>query len=142
MQTKILVDTGPLVALLDHTDAAHSICQLQFDSIPMPNFTTWAVLTEVAWLVRKTRNAFPKMLQLLEAGAIVCLEPDAAFPVWCRDFLERYDSLKPQLADATLVYLADQLETNTIFTLDRRDFTVFRNRQGQPFQLLPENLGS
>ncbi len=54
------------------------------------------------------------------------------------DFVRKYGDLRPQLADASLVYLADALDTDVIFTLDRRDFTVFRNRHGKPFRLFPE----
>lgn len=142
MQSKVLVDAGPLVALVDINDEYHAISKSQFDAYPIPGFTTWAVLTEVAWLVRRSPGGFTQILRLLEAGAIVCVEPDAGFPVWCRDFLHQYRDLQPQVADATLVYLADKLDTRTIFTLDRRDFTVFRNRRGQAFQLLPESLNS
>ncbi len=75
---------------------------------------------------------------MIEAGVFVCFDlgPDAAG--WMRRFLDRYADLRPQLADASLVYVAEQLGTDAIFTLDRRDFTVFRTEAGRPFRLLPE----
>jgi hypothetical protein len=54
-------------------------------------------------------------------------------------FLARYDSLRPQLADVSLCYLSHRYNWSTIFTLDRRDFTVFRRENGEAFQLLPES---
>jgi uncharacterized protein len=52
--------------------------------------------------------------------------------------LKQYQSLGPQLADAALVHLANREQTNRVFTLDRRDFSVFRDAQNRPFELLPE----
>jgi uncharacterized protein len=51
--------------------------------------------------------------------------------------MEQYESLRPQFADAMLVYLAHRENIETIFTLDRRDFSVYRTRRKRPFQLIP-----
>jgi hypothetical protein len=59
---------------------------------------------------------------------------------WYRAFLERYASVAPDLADATLVYLAERLHINTVFTLDRRDFSIYRIGKNRAFRLLPERL--
>ena len=50
----------------------------------------------------------------------------------------KYHDLKPQLADLSLLFLAQRERINTIFTFDRRDFTVYRNQQGHPFDLIPD----
>ena len=42
----------------------------------------------------------------------------------------------------TLLYLAEREQTDLIFTLDRRDFVVYRNSKGLGFRLLPETVGS
>jgi len=55
-----------------------------------------------------------------------------------REIMERYSNLRPQLADATLVYLAEREGIDTIFTLDRRDFSVYRTSKNRPFHLIPE----
>jgi hypothetical protein len=65
---------------------------------------------------------------------------DAGAIPWIRVFLEQYRDLAAQLADASLCYLAEREGINTIFTLDRRDFSVYRTRQNQPFSLLPESV--
>jgi predicted nucleic acid-binding protein len=54
------------------------------------------------------------------------------------DIMTRYAGLHPQLADATVVYLAEREKIDTIFTLDRRDFLVYRSARKRPFRLLPE----
>ena len=134
---RIVVDTGPLVALLDPTDSAHTACVTLTRSLPQPFYTTWPVITEAAWLLRKTRSGPQSLLALLESGLIQCVWPGVDAPTWLRTFLDRYADLRPQLADASLVYLAEQLQTETVFTLDRRDFLVYRSASGRSFRLLP-----
>ena len=46
--------------------------------------------------------------------------------------------IRPQLADAALVYLAEREGIDTIFTLDQRDFSVYRSGRRRPFRILPE----
>jgi uncharacterized protein len=54
------------------------------------------------------------------------------------DVMKKYQDIRPQFADAALVYLADRDEIDTIFTLDRRDFCVYRSARRRPFRILPE----
>ena len=49
-----------------------------------------------------------------------------------------YESIRPQLADASLVYLAGREQIETIFTLDRRDFSLYRTGGKRSFPILPE----
>jgi len=51
--------------------------------------------------------------------------------------MEQYENLDPQLADACLVYLAHRENIDTVFTLDRRDFSVYRTSRKRPFQIVP-----
>jgi len=55
-------------------------------------------------------------------------------------YAAKYESLRPQLADISLVYLAGRECVEQIFTLDRRDFSVYRSLAGMPFELLPTSL--
>lgn len=59
-------------------------------------------------------------------------------PSWFSQFFDKYANLKPDFADAALIYLADREAISTIFTLDRRDFGIYRDRNGRPIRLLPE----
>jgi predicted nucleic acid-binding protein len=134
----ILIDAGPLVALVDRSDARHGDCRAAYAGLRTPLYTTWPVITEAAWLLRHTAGGLQQVLSFVESDLLVCVDlgPDAA--AWMRSFLDRYADLRPQLADASLVYAAERLGTETIFTLDRRDFVVFRSAAGRPFRLLPE----
>jgi hypothetical protein len=51
--------------------------------------------------------------------------------------IEQYASLRPQFADAVLVYLAHRESIEIIFTLDHRDFSGYRNARNKPFELIP-----
>ena len=51
--------------------------------------------------------------------------------------MRRYQSLGAQLADAALVYLAEREDTDQVFTLDRRDFSVYRFGRNRRLRLLP-----
>jgi hypothetical protein len=135
----VLVDAGPMVALLAARDANHSKCVAQAQLLPRPLITSWPVLTEAAWLLRQTHDGVHDLLKLVERSVIVPLELGTDSAAWMNVFLARYDSLRPQLADVSLCYLSHRYNWSTIFTLDRRDFTVFRRENGEAFQLLPES---
>ena len=135
---KVIVDTGPLVALLVPEDFNHQKCADCVREIHCPMLTSWAVLTEAAWLLRSKDDGLRALLRLLIGGTVVCgkLDDDAAS--WIAGVAAKYADLSPQLADLTLLYLAEREQTRSILTLDRRDFTVFRSTDGQPFHLLPD----
>jgi len=50
--------------------------------------------------------------------------------------MKRYWNIKPQLADAALVHLAARDGLDTIFTLDRRDFSIYRLPRGRTFRII------
>jgi predicted nucleic acid-binding protein len=54
------------------------------------------------------------------------------------EVMKRYASLRAQFADAMLVYLAHRENIETIFSLDRRDFSVYRSARKSPFRLVPD----
>ena len=53
------------------------------------------------------------------------------------DVMKEYRDIRPQLADAALVYLAGREGIDTIFTLDRRDFGVYRSTHKRAFRIVP-----
>ena len=135
---RVLLDTGPLVALLRRNDIHHQSCVDALRTIRPPMLTCWPVLTEAAWLLRD----LPRALQRLYAGPrdgvfqVLPIPDEALRPIGA--MAKRYRNLGPQLADLALVYLAEQHEIDTIFTLDRRDFFVLRTRAAKGFRLLPD----
>ena len=134
---RILVDTGPLVAILRPDDVNHTRCADQAQALAYPFFTSWPVLTEAAWLLQRTPNGVSKLLEQVERGLVRPLDLDAGAVPWIRTFVEKYRDLGAQLADASLCYLGEREHIDVVFTLDRRDFSVYRTRQNQPYRLLP-----
>jgi predicted nucleic acid-binding protein len=135
---RALVDAGPLVALLNAKDAAHSSCTAAVGDLAKPLLSSWAVLAEAAWLLRKSHNGLQGLMRLVAEGIIVCPPLDSHAADWIADCERRYADLQPQLADLTLLYLARQEKIDLVFMLDRRDFLVFRNDESKPFRLMPE----
>jgi predicted nucleic acid-binding protein len=136
----ILVDTGPLVAILRDDDQHHERCKAQAREFHGPVFSCWPVVTEAAWLLRSMPEGLERLLNMLVVGDLACLDLDQDAPAWITEYHRPYEDLKPQLADLCLVYLAQRDGIRNIFTLDRRDFLVYRDAEGLPFLLLPESL--
>jgi hypothetical protein len=135
---RVLIDIGPLVAILSRNDAWHDACVAQFDRAKRPFLTCWPVLTEVAWLLGHRLPAVQSLLRLCDEGVLEIEPLDSRAPAWIAAFISRYRNLEPDLADAALAYLAERENITTLFTLDRRDFSAYRRKDGRTFTLLPE----
>lgn len=135
MIARVLVDTGPLVAMASKRDAHYAACTNQLREIAPPLLTCWPVLTEAAWLLRRYPAAIIRLLASFESGFLSLLPLEERSLPWISGFLRRYT--QAQLADACLVYLAEREGIGTIFTLDRRDFSVYRLSRQRALTLVP-----
>jgi uncharacterized protein len=135
---RVLVDTGALVAILDDQDEHHRACVQALAALDGPLYTCWPVVTEATWLLRHSPRVVRRLLDSTDTPfvALLSLEGSDARPI--AELLEKYESVRPQLADAALVYLAGRERIDTIFTLDRRDFSVYRTIRGRSFRILPQ----
>ena len=135
-QSGVLIDTGPIVAILNKNDQNHQICSECLKGIYAPLRTSWPVITEAAWLLRKNQNNVQKLFDMMADGFLQCLrlQPDAA--AWFSKFANKFDDREFQLADASLVYFAEKLEIESVLTLDRRDFSIYRTSDGRALHLL------
>ena len=96
----ILIDAGPLVALVSERDSAHAICVETHAGIRGPLWTCWPVLTEAAYVLRKTPVAVARLLEGFEKGVFVLQAlGDDAVP-WIARFMRTYE--RAQLADAAV----------------------------------------
>ncbi|MBI3619067.1 PIN domain-containing protein [Candidatus Peregrinibacteria bacterium] len=135
--SRVLVDTGPLVAILSQRDAHHTACVEQLRKLSPPLLTCWPVITEAAWLLRTDLAAVQRLLDGFEVGLFQLLPLDASAMSWLSTFFTQYADQGVQLADACLVYLAEREKIDIVFTLDRRDFTVYRLANKKALKLLP-----
>jgi uncharacterized protein len=131
------MDTGPLVAILSPDERDHKICASVLRNLPSPLVTCWPVITEAMWLLRKSPRTICRLLSAIGSGILEIPVVTAAEASQIEAIMEQYESLRPQFADAMLVYLAHRENIETIFTLDRRDFSVYRTGRKRPFQLVP-----
>ena len=138
MTRGVLVDTGPLVAILSRRDQYHEPCVRVLATLHPPLFTCWPVLTEAIWLLRAHPTAIQELLRSFRTGLLRLLVLDEDSVGWVADFLARYRRVGAQAADAALMYLAERESIDTIFTLDRRDFSVYRLRGDRTVRMLPE----
>ncbi len=134
---RVLADTGPLVAILNRRDQHHRACVDALREMPGPLFTCWPVITEAAWLLRRDGNAVEQLLASLNTGFLELLPLTAEDARPIAAILKKYRDIDVQLADAALVHLAARDGVDTIFTLDRRDFAVYRLPRGKRFRILP-----
>jgi predicted nucleic acid-binding protein len=135
---RVLVDTGPLVAILSSTDQHHEICVERLRHLPGPLLSCWPVITEAAWLLRAYPKAIQKLLRSMDSGFLELLPLAGTEAAALAEVIKTYQDIQPQLADAALVYLAHREGIDTIFTLDRRDFSVFRSAGKKAFRIVPQ----
>lgn len=132
-----LIDTGPLVAYLDAADPEHAAVAARLDGFSGRLATTSAVVTEAMHLVASDTRGPRLLADLLAAtGAEVydlSQPPDLHHAV---ALMERHANLPMDLADATLLLLAEALGADDLLTLDRRGFAAFRTRPGQALRLV------
>jgi len=145
----IIVDTGFWVALFNDRDQYHQNAQKTLAQYPYePLITTWSVLTESCYLLLQrspnVAQGVQKQIKLIN----IFQQYSQQFQVFNlqEDYLERIETLMAQyqnlpmdLADASLVILAEYLGHGRIFSVDQRDFNTYRWKNTQPFQNLFQN---
>jgi len=133
----ILVDAGPIVAIFAEADEQHGTCVEQLRAIRGPILTCWPVIAEAAWLLQRYPGAQQNLLISLGGRPFDLLGLDATDLPGIVAILAKYEDLRIQLADACLVHLANREKIDTVFTLDRRDFSVMRLAGGRKLRLIP-----
>jgi predicted nucleic acid-binding protein len=136
--TRILVDTGPLVAILSSEDEHHAACVDALRDMQGPLLSCWPVITEAAWLLRGSPRAVQQLMRGIDGSFLELLPLAGAEAGAIAGLLKRYEDIHPQLADVALVYLANRERIETMFTLDRRDFSIYRSGRRRTFRIIPE----
>jgi hypothetical protein len=140
----ILVDAGPLIALCNRSDPYHAVCITTLASLPHPLLTTWTAFGEAMHMVgemskRIGLSAWPAQASLwglIDTGAVLVAEPTVHTMARMRSLMEKYRDMPMDLADASLVALAEERGLDRVFTLDS-DFEVYRLPGKKRFRLEP-----
>ena len=133
----ILVDAGPLVALADRTDAHHVECVEALQGLREPLGTVWPALTEAIYLVQRWPRAQDEILNLVGTGALRLLSLGREDMPRVRALMDKYRDLPMDLADAALVRVAERERIRIVFTIDRRDFSLYRPLGLGRFRIVP-----
>lgn len=132
----VLVDAGPLVALIHADDQQHERCKAVLRSLREPMATVWPAFTEAMYLLNFSWRAQEALWEMLDRGVLL-LPLDTTDVPRMRQLMDKYKDLPMDLADAALVRVAEREKVRRIFTLDRRDFQVYRPSKLGRFSVLP-----
>lgn len=122
----ILVDAGPLVALVDADDQYHKKCVAALKVMREPLVTVWPPVTEAMYLLGDLPKAQEALWEMLARGVLQLLSLDFADVPRMRELMSKYADRPMDLADAALVRVAEREGIRKIFTVDREDFSVYR----------------
>jgi len=133
-----IVDTGPLYAAVDADDQDHLSC---LETLQMPGLSLFIpamVVAEATYLVGRRLGPLieAQFLDGLSDLDVLAPTPDD----WGRisELVKRYRDFPLGGTDASVVALAERLNTDVIITLDRRHFTAIRPRHTSNLRLLPD----
>ena len=137
MRSSVLLDTGPIIAILDRDEKWHHACLAIAKSLPAPLLTSEAVLTEVFHFVGDRADQIDTAWQFLRSG-VIAVAPigEEAWPE-LHALMLKYADRPMDYADATLVYLAEKESINTVFTIDFSDFQTYRIGGNRKFRIVP-----
>lgn len=137
MPAELLLDTGAFVALVDRSETKHAECLTVLESWEGPILTTEAVLTETLHLVGPTWPPQRICLEFFLRGGFVLVPSSRASLRRVAELMGKYQHVPMDLADATLVALAEESQIDQVFTLDRRGFSTYRLHGRKPFRVVP-----
>lgn len=135
MSRRILLDAGPLVALLRPRDEYHEWASTQWKNLRTPLFTCESAITEACFLLRGVVPGSQSVLELLSRSIIrvdFALERELSA---VSRLMDRYADVPMALADACLVRMSELDSESTVFTLDS-DFRRYRRNKRQVIPLI------
>ena len=135
-----LTDTGPLFALVDvqGQPEQYARCQALMPSLAVPLVTTWPCFTEALYLCHK-RGRWPlqRLLWMLWDGGTVRIHVTTdTETARALELMEKYHDMPMDLADASLVALAETRGDGRVFSIDS-DFYVYRLVDGSVLEVVP-----
>ena len=135
----IVADTSALLALFNRREPAHAAVRAVVEAEVEPLIVSPYVVAELDYLVATRLGVESELAVLAElaGGAYHLASMPAEQLDRARSVVERYRDLGIGVADASMVVLADQYQTRSVLTLDRRHFDLLRPLDGGHFRILP-----
>lgn len=137
----VIADTGFWLALANRNDRHHPAAKEALDALNEGLITTWPVLTETCHLFarRLSVDAELALIRSITRGAAQVFSLDAADLPRVEELIKKYSDLPMDLADASLVILAERIGHGRILSTDQRDFRTYRWKNRAPFENLIES---
>jgi uncharacterized protein len=134
----IITDTGYFVALANKNDKFYNKAKQQLLTLKERLITTYPVIVETSYLLleRCGNDAQFRFISQLTQGSIEIFHLENHHLKRVLELMIQYSNLPMDLADASLVVLAEEIQENRILTTDIRDFTVYRWYNNKTFNNL------
>jgi uncharacterized protein len=135
----IVVDTGPVVAMLNVRDDHHQRCHGFLSTYPGPLLLPPTVFTEVCLLIERRRGPEAELAFLADvrAGLFTLVEISPADLDRIAELVRIYADLPLGTVDASVIAVTERLNLSEVATLDHRHFSVVRPRHVSALTLLP-----
>jgi len=129
---RILIDSGPIIALFDSSDKYH---QLSLDFIKNNRhqlLTSLASITEALHLLDFNRNAQTDCLSWVISGAVKVEDIGLEDLIRIKELIIKYADMPMDFADACLVRLGEKYNIAEVATIDS-DFDIYRLNKNKAF---------
>ena len=133
-----LCDAGPLIAIIDADEPDHDACLAALDELALPLVTTWPAFTEAMYLLGQAGGITGQraLWSLVHTDRLILADLSTKGVERSAQLMDRYADRPMDLADATLVALAEERAYRKVFSLDS-DFHIYRIRGRQRFDVVP-----
>jgi predicted nucleic acid-binding protein len=139
--SRVVIDTGPLVALLNRSDRHHRWVRQVLDTVEPPVFTCEAVISEACFLLARIRDGQDTVLELLSKDIVKVDFRLSAEVDSLRALMKKFQGVPMSFADACLVRMSELDPRTRVLTLDS-DFRVYRRNRRQAIPtLMPGHEG-
>lgn len=136
----LILDTGPVYASLDRTDADHRACRTLIERADEPLVIPSPVLVEVDYWIHQRLHpgVLVALLADIEAGAYVVADLVSDDYTRARELCDRYADADIGFVDAAVLAIVERMNEPKLATLDRRHFGIIRPRHRDSLVLLPD----
>jgi len=134
----IIADTGYWLALANAGDRHHQAAKDALAALREPLVTTWPVMTETCHLLaaRLGATAHERFVESAARGAFTIFTLEPSHLPRILELLKKYRDLPMDMADASLVIVAEEIGSGRILSTDTRDFGAYRWKSRKPFRNL------
>jgi len=135
----ILTDAGPLIALLDRNDFNHKKCfEAAKQMAAEPLLTTWPCFAEAMYMLGEIGGFSyqSELWKFRKGGRLFFHDPTPSEIDRVALLMEKYQDIPMDLADASLIAVAETLSLKQVFTVDS-DFNIYRLANGSALKCIP-----